>query len=89
MLACWGWDAELIIGPLFVPGVGIPLKLLHEAEGHIVTCELNTGEMYRGRLTRLVRFGTGDIEVMLAAFPSATSMVLDRRICTHVYMRRL
>jgi len=29
---------------------GIPLKLLHEAEGHIVTCELNTGEMYRGKL---------------------------------------
>ena len=27
---------------------GIPLKLLHEAEGHVVTCELNTGEMYRG-----------------------------------------
>eukprot|EP00039_Didymoeca_costata_P018281 m.332870 g.332870 ORF g.332870 m.332870 type:complete len:112 (+) comp17018_c0_seq1:48-383(+) len=29
---------------------GIPLKLLHEAEGHIVTCELITGETYRGKL---------------------------------------
>ena len=31
-------------------GVGIPVKLLHEAEGHVVTVELMTGEMYRGEL---------------------------------------
>jgi len=31
-------------------GVGIPVKLLHEAEGHTVTVELKTGEMYRGQL---------------------------------------
>ncbi|KXZ54518.1 hypothetical protein GPECTOR_4g583 [Gonium pectorale] len=31
-------------------GVGIPVKLLHEAEGHVVTVELKTGEMYRGEL---------------------------------------
>ena len=31
-------------------GLGIPVKLLHEAEGHVVTCELNNGEMYRGKL---------------------------------------
>jgi small nuclear ribonucleoprotein D3 len=31
-------------------GVGIPVKLLHEAEGHVVTVELKTGEMYRGQL---------------------------------------
>lgn len=30
--------------------VGIPCKLLHEAEGHVVTVELKTGEMYRGQL---------------------------------------
>lgn len=24
--------------------------MLHEAEGHIVTCETNTGEIYRGKL---------------------------------------
>lgn len=24
--------------------------MLHEAEGHIVTCETNTGEVYRGKL---------------------------------------
>lgn len=31
-------------------GIGIPLKLLHEAEGHTITAELKTGEMYRGTL---------------------------------------
>ncbi len=31
-------------------GVGIPVKLLHEAEGHVVTLELKSGENYRGEL---------------------------------------
>lgn len=31
-------------------GIGIPVKLLHEAEGHILTIELRTGETYRGEL---------------------------------------
>ncbi|CAM6016292.1 hypothetical protein BDL97_18G082900 [Sphagnum fallax] len=30
--------------------LGIPVKLLHEAEGHIVTVELKSGELYRGSL---------------------------------------
>merc|ERR1711959_233993 len=29
-------------------GVGIPVKLIHESIGHIVTVELKTGEVYRG-----------------------------------------
>ncbi|EDO19344.1 hypothetical protein Kpol_1036p91 [Vanderwaltozyma polyspora DSM 70294] len=28
----------------------IPLKLLSEAQGHVVTLELSTGETYRGKL---------------------------------------
>ncbi len=28
-----------------------PLKLLHEGEGHVVTVELKTGEIYRGLLS--------------------------------------
>jgi small nuclear ribonucleoprotein D3 len=35
---------------LVCSGLGIPVKLLHEAEGHVVTCELVNGEMYRGKL---------------------------------------
>jgi len=28
--------------------IGVPVKLLHESEGHIVTIEMLTGEIYRG-----------------------------------------
>nr|XP_039323330.1 uncharacterized protein LOC120363187 [Saimiri boliviensis boliviensis] len=31
--------------------IGVPIKVLHEAEGHSVTCETNTGQLYRGKLT--------------------------------------
>ena len=31
-------------------GVGIPIILLHDGEGTIVTVELKNGEMYRGYL---------------------------------------
>jgi small nuclear ribonucleoprotein D3 len=31
-------------------GIGVPVKLIHEAEGHVVTIELKSGEMYRGEL---------------------------------------
>ena len=27
--------------------IGVPLKVLHEAEGHIVTIETNTGEVQK------------------------------------------
>ncbi|RKP22541.1 hypothetical protein SYNPS1DRAFT_19957 [Syncephalis pseudoplumigaleata] len=30
--------------------IGVPIKLLHEAQGHIVTLELKTGQTYRGKL---------------------------------------
>lgn len=29
---------------------GVPIKLLHEGEGHVVTIELKNGEIYRGLL---------------------------------------
>lgn len=31
-------------------GIGVPIKLMHEAEGHVITVELKGGEMYRGEL---------------------------------------
>ncbi|CAG8505763.1 5926_t:CDS:2 [Ambispora leptoticha] len=31
--------------------IGVPIKLLHEAQGHIVTLELNNGTVYRGKLS--------------------------------------
>lgn len=30
--------------------IGVPIKILHEAEGHVVTCEIVNGEVYRGKL---------------------------------------
>lgn len=30
--------------------IGIPVKVLHEAEGHIVTIETTSGETFRGKL---------------------------------------
>ncbi|MGH0151986.1 UNVERIFIED_CONTAM: hypothetical protein FKN15_026072 [Acipenser sinensis] len=53
--------AEIIFNPSATVGdlssnrrgkmsIGVPIKVLHEAEGHIVTCETNTGEVYRGKL---------------------------------------
>jgi len=30
--------------------IGVPVKVLHEAEGHTVTIETITGEVYRGKL---------------------------------------
>ena len=30
--------------------LGIPVKLLHEAAGHVVSVELKSGELYRGSM---------------------------------------
>jgi small nuclear ribonucleoprotein D3 len=30
--------------------IGVPIKVLHEAEGHIITMETIMGELYRGKL---------------------------------------
>lgn len=30
--------------------LGVPVKLLHESLGHIITVELKTGQLYRGKL---------------------------------------
>lgn len=29
---------------------GVPMKVLNDSEGHIITVETNTGEVYRGKL---------------------------------------
>ena len=34
----------------YTMSIGVPIKLLHEAEKHIVTVELKTGDIYRGQL---------------------------------------
>lgn len=31
-------------------GLGVPVKLLHESLGHVITVEIKTGQLYRGKL---------------------------------------
>ncbi|KAJ3977596.1 hypothetical protein EV361DRAFT_622796 [Lentinula raphanica] len=31
-------------------GLGVPVKLLHESLGHVITVEVKTGQLYRGKL---------------------------------------
>jgi hypothetical protein len=35
---------------IMASGLGVPVKLLHESLGHIITVELKTGQLYRGTL---------------------------------------
>lgn len=37
-------------GEIMSRSLGIPVKLLHEAAGHVVTVELKSGELYRGSM---------------------------------------
>ncbi|KAJ2162355.1 small nuclear ribonucleoprotein Sm D3 [Coemansia sp. RSA 552] len=30
--------------------IGVPVKLLHESQGHVISLELKTGQLYRGKL---------------------------------------
>ena len=41
---------QLSIMLLYTAALGVPIKLLHEAESHIVTVEMKNGEAYRGLL---------------------------------------
>ncbi|KAM9194203.1 small nuclear ribonucleoprotein Sm D3 isoform 2-T2 [Dugong dugon] len=66
--------------------IGVPIKVLHEAEGHIVTCETNTGEVYRGKLIEAEdnmncqspRWDTGPAEDALLAASSMDSNSASR-----------
>jgi small nuclear ribonucleoprotein D3 len=51
-------------------GLGVPVKLLHESLGHIITVELKTGQLYRGKLAE------GELRVN----NSLLRMLLTRRL---------
>lgn len=46
--------AVLFFGRLRMTAIGVPIKILHEAEGHIVTLETTIGEVYRGKLNEVI-----------------------------------
>lgn len=46
-----GFKIDVLLSTvLFHCTVGVPIKLLHEAEKHVVTVELKNGEIYKGLL---------------------------------------
>eukprot|EP00475_Leptophrys_vorax_P008744 TRINITY_DN15691_c0_g1_i1.p1 TRINITY_DN15691_c0_g1~~TRINITY_DN15691_c0_g1_i1.p1 ORF type:complete len:126 (-),score=23.88 TRINITY_DN15691_c0_g1_i1:157-534(-) len=62
--------------------VGIPVKLLHEGEGHIVTVEMVSGDVYRGQMIEAE-------DCMNIALQNVTFTARDGRIARleHVYLR--
>jgi small nuclear ribonucleoprotein D3 len=53
-------------------GLGVPVKLLHESLGHIITVELKTGQLYRGKLAE----GATDSFILHLVFWTVTDLVL-------------
>lgn len=41
---------HLSLPTMATSGLGVPVKLLHESLGHVITVELKTGQLYRGKL---------------------------------------
>lgn len=52
-------------------GLGVPVKLLHESLGHIVTVELKTGQLYRGKLAEGYIFHICCMTVLIISLPSS------------------
>jgi small nuclear ribonucleoprotein D3 len=55
LISLWSCRAPQLCSALLFLGlrmgsIGVPLKLLHEAVGHVVTVEMKSGEVYRGKL---------------------------------------
>lgn len=44
--------------------IGVPIKLLHEAQGHIISLELKTGQLYRGKLLEGNQFNAPDVKIV-------------------------
>lgn len=63
-------------------GVGVPVKLLHEAVGHVVTVELKSGELYRGQL-----FDAEDNFNVQLRDVQATARDGSARHVTHLFVR--
>ena len=45
--------------------IGIPIKLLNEAQGHVITLEITSGQVYRGKLLE----GTSSLPLRSSSSP--------------------
>ena len=59
--------------------LGIPIKVLHEAEGHIITCESSTGEVYRGKLVEAEEHMNLQVNILIRCFSVIHKTFLDGR----------
>ena len=48
--SCTCFQPSTLLAYFLKMSIGVPIKVLHEAEGHVVTCETASGEVYRGKL---------------------------------------
>lgn len=55
-------------------GLGVPVKLLHESLGHVITVEIKTGQLYRGKLAEGV--------------PRFSSLMIRQGTDSHAVQRR-
>uniref|UniRef100_UPI00358FDCF3 small nuclear ribonucleoprotein Sm D3-like n=1 Tax=Myxine glutinosa TaxID=7769 RepID=UPI00358FDCF3 len=62
--------------------IGVPIKVLHEAEGHIVSCEATSGEVYRGKLVEAEDNMNCQISNVTVTFRDGRVSQLE-----HVYIR--
>ena len=62
--------------------IGVPVKIFHEAKEHVVTVELKSGEIYRGRLDE-------SEETMNCSLTDIVCTARDGRVSKmeHVYIR--
>ncbi|MCJ1308968.1 small nuclear ribonucleoprotein Sm D3 [Agyrium rufum] len=61
--------------------IGIPIKLLNEAQGHVVTLEITSGQVYRGTLLE----AEDNMNVQLR---DITVTARDGRECAYVQVER-
>jgi len=62
--------------------IGVPIKLLHEAEGHIITVELMSGELFRG----LLKSAEDSMNIQMSTV-TATSRDGRQTKLQHVFIR--
>ncbi|XP_022655031.1 small nuclear ribonucleoprotein Sm D3-like [Varroa jacobsoni] len=62
--------------------IGVPIKVLHEAEGHIVTVETTSGEVYRGKLVEAEDNMNCQLQSIVATYRDGSTSELE-----NVYIR--
>lgn len=73
----------------YVLDTGVPIKLLYEGEGHIVTVELKNGEVYRGLLAEAEDTMNCQLKEGNECFYAAISMIASKIYCNLIFVGNL